>query len=132
MERTIGELTSLLVSRGGKRVDVAADEGRGFGRGCWTIFEAEDDPTSVLIIGREKGSMSVNFDRDSGLLQTLELDDDEGGTVMALAWWPGLEKAEELTDLSVALWGERSKQIARWLTSGEPDSSFWGGTPREA
>lgn len=127
MERTIAELTSLLVSRGGQRVDVAPGEGRDFGRGCWTIFEAEDEPTSVLIIGREKGSMSVNFDRDSGLLQTLELDDDEGGTVMALAWWPGLERAEELTDLSVALWGDRSKQIDGWLTSGEPDSSFWGG-----
>ncbi|MCP9914979.1 hypothetical protein [Cyanobium sp. ATX 6F1] len=124
MERTIAELTSLLVGRGGQRVDFAPGDGRDFGQGCWTIYEADDDPTLVLIIGREKGSMSVNVERDSGLLQTLELDDDEGGTVMALAWWPGLERAEELCDLAVALWGDRRKQIRRWLSAGEtiPDT----------
>lgn len=109
-------------------MDFALGEDRGFGEGCWSVDQADDDPIAVLISGRQSGNISVNFERASALLQTLELDDDDGGTVMALAWWPGLERAEELCERSVGLRSERTEQMRDGLNSGEPGSSFWGGS----
>jgi hypothetical protein len=120
MERTIAELTALLVAHGRHRVDFNGADAA-FGNGDWTVHECCEHH-AILEIGMESGSIGVLFNRQSGLLCSMEVIDDGGGTLLRVGWWPGLRAAWQFHLMANLRWDERLEQVTKWDEAGLP---YW-------
>ncbi len=110
--KTIGEIAAELVALGIAKYD--PDPGSRDWQGpspCWWIHHPEPDtgaPRTVIGISGESDGAEWQFALAScpccDVIASVELVDEDGGTIGALPFWPGLAAAIKLHRYITELW----------------------------
>ncbi len=109
---TIGEITAELVAQGIAKYDHNPASRNWHGPSpCWWVHHPEPDtgaPRTVLGISGESDGEEWQFSLGScpccDVIARVELVDEDGGTIGALPFWPGLEEAIKLHRQVNQLW----------------------------